>query len=143
MRDRFLHHGIVVSDLEKLESFYTSVLDMERAWKTTLEAAEVKGVLGVDSGLNAAMLEGDDYQIEIMEFNSNSNEDTRPYISPSKIGAAHFAIEVEDLDTIFSEIKEKTEYINKPMVVEGLGGPKVIYIRDPDGNLIELVEMPK
>ena len=66
-------------------------------------------------------------------------------ISPTErnaVGACHLGIVVDDLDAVYEELSSKgAKFLGPPVVRESnIYGRKVVYLQDPDGNWLELLE---
>jgi len=113
---RYLHTAILVSDLEKAEHFYGTVLGLPK----------------VDRVLKfpGAWYEVDGNQIHLIQHDGFSST---PH-NPEKLGRnAHMAFAVADLDIA------KTELLQHGYTVQmSASGRAALFTRDPDGNVIEL-----
>ena len=71
--------------------------------------------------------------------------------NPTYLPTSHFAVEIANWDGMMSHLAQLGVAFDSSFNREGTGGPKqrdhdgsyYVYIRDPDGNLIELVNHPK
>ena len=139
-----VHHGVIVSDIDEISSYYTNVLGFEQVDSRSVSGDAASEILGVaDADISVVMLDANGFLLELIEYNSPVNENANKKVEPHDVGVAHFAIQVEDLDMTFDEVKDDTEYISEPKTLESLGGVKAVYLKDPDGNMIELVEFPE
>lgn len=126
MKAKMVYTGIRVTDIERSIEFYTKVLGMEVVDRSTVEA--VKGKV-VD-------LRGwpDGPYLELNYYEKGSVYDT-PYV-PGE-GLDHLAFRVDDL----KEATEQAKAAGHPVVLEVQGKTsRWVYIQDPDGNYIELME---
>jgi len=55
-------------------------------------------------------------------------------------GYNHIAVTVEDLDAKLAALAERGIEPEKPPYHVGEGGPRICFVRDPDGYRIELIE---
>ncbi len=103
--------------------------------------ATINGFLGVDdSAARAALLEGNGTGIEIFEFSLPRQEPTRdPAVF--RLGYTHVCLEVDDLDR---ELARLTAVGLRTWArpVDAPDGRRMVYGRDPDGNVVELVQLP-
>lgn len=137
------HLGIVVSNMEESLVFYRDKLGLavvkvmyesgEYIDKLlSLHGAEVKTVkMSVGSGPTL---------IELLEFKSHSEEEPRT-CEVYSVGVSHLAFSVEDVDSQYRELQEAGVAFNGPPQTSPDGYAKVAFCRDPDGSLIELVEV--
>lgn len=57
-------------------------------------------------------------------------------------GVRHLAIVVDDFDKAYAALQaKKVNFIEPPK--EGAGGAKVVFFRDPEGNILHLIYRPK
>ena len=79
--------------------------------------------------------------IELLQYYSHPGWKGENVINKiTKIGCSHFAITVEDLDTVYKELVDMGLKFNSIPEVSPDGNAKVCFCRDFDGTLIELVE---
>jgi len=140
---KFRHAGIVISDLEKSLHFYRDLLGL----KIVKEADETGKFIDTIQGLNNVtvrtikMLCDDDNMIELLYFKSHLEEPKHKKFQ--EIGASHVAFTVENLDKEYSRLKNAGVKFNCPPQISADGYAKVTFCKDPDGTLIELVEVLK
>jgi glyoxylase I family protein len=59
----------------------------------------------------------------------------------SRVGAAHVCFEVDDVRGAYSTLRaDGVEFISEPHTDDA--GTQWVYMRDPDGNVVELIEEP-
>ena len=61
--------------------------------------------------------------------------------SPDAIGYMHFCLLVDDLDTALEQLAAMNVYPDRPRFI-GRAKQRIAFISDPDGNVIELMEIP-
>jgi glyoxylase I family protein len=140
------HTGITVSDIEKSLAFWRDVLGFElshRAHQTGELAAEITGVPGAE--ILIAVLKAPGHKIELLEYRAPADRaHLRP--RPCDVGSLHVALTVDDLDAVVEKIAASgwtTAGQPQTLTVGPNAGKRVIYVRDPDGTNIELMQMPK
>jgi lactoylglutathione lyase len=57
-------------------------------------------------------------------------------------GFSHIAVQVDSLDATLAGFAERGISFEEPQDPAGEGGPRICFVRDPDGYRIELVEWP-
>ena len=79
--------------------------------------------------------------IELLNYVSHPSftEDRSTY-PITDVGCSHFAITVENLDSLYETLKQEGIKFNYPVQTSPDGNVKIAFCRDPDGTLIELVE---
>lgn len=142
---RFAHTNIAARDWKLLVDFYTRVFectvklperDLAGDWldnATGLTRAKLKGVhlLLPGYGDNPPTLE---------IFTYEEMQDNTP-IMANHVGFTHIAFEVEDVDKIYRlAIKNGGQALGNitERVIDGVGVLKFVYMRDPEGNIIEI-----
>ena len=139
------HTGITVSDLERSLAFWRDALGFElshRARHTGELASEVTGVAGAEISL--AALKGYGHKIELLQYHAPPDR-RRLTIRPCDIGSVHVALLVENLEEVLSRLTAAGwKAAGKPQSLRSgpNAGKRVIYVRDPDGTTIELMEPP-
>jgi catechol 2,3-dioxygenase-like lactoylglutathione lyase family enzyme len=139
------HTGITVSNLERSLEFWRDVLGFElshRAHQTGQLAAEITGTPGAE--ILIAVLKAPGHKIELLEYRAPADRvHLRP--RPCDVGSIHVALTVDDLDAVLEKIASSGWIAaGKPqtLTVGPNAGRRVIYVRDPDGTTIELMQPP-
>lgn len=137
------HHGIVVDDLERAISFYTQHFAMEEEFRITAEPAAFGRLLGVDHAAPAeiAFLRDTDGMRLELEAHGGGDQVVHERTSPTDVGYAHLCFEVDDIDRTYHSLCEEIEFLSPPGTATD-SGARIVYCRDPSGNLIELIELP-
>ena len=65
-----------------------------------------------------------------------------PWASGFRLGLRHFALQVNDVDEALTALQEVGLLAEKPSVVRGQSCDRYVFIMDPDGNSVELLEGP-
>jgi len=136
------HIGIVVSNLDKSLHFYRDLLglkivkEMEEAGDYIDNISSLKDV----SVTTVKMAAEDGHLIELLYYKSHPK-------SPNKnraiyeIGCSHVAFTVIDLDVEYQRLKKNGIIFHASPQYSPDGYAKVTFCKDPDGTLIELVEV--
>ena len=137
------HIGIVVSDLHKSIKIYTEFLGCKIVCKNTnLSGKYYDDLVGIkDVIMDIAILKTlDNNRIELLEYKNFSGKKRNPVLS-NDIGASHFAITIDDLDSIYeSRNMYDVKFISKPLFSPD-NFVKVAYVKIMDENIVELVEV--
>jgi len=147
---RAIHHvGITVRDLDVSVAFYHDLLGLPFAIAPTpwFEGPNLARGLGVESpaSLRVALFEigrGATW-LEILEYRSPRSHSDRA-LDQNDIGAGHVAIHVDDIEATFLNLQARGIVFNStPAFVDDgpLAGWRWVYFRDPDGHMLELVEV--
>lgn len=145
MIDRIHHTGFTVASLDRALRFWVGVLGFEVVVRDQLPrgdfVAQVTGVDGAD--LAIAMVAGPGHIIELIEYRGIEQRRLDPRLSD--IGAAHLALFVEDLALVIARADQQgwTAMGSPQTVPDGpWAGTRVMYLKDPDGIFIELMQPP-
>lgn len=119
------HTGIVVSDMERSVRFYREVTEVPGAhvWMIKLKAA-------------------DGVSIELLQYLSHPAGIPDP-TRACDVGVNHIALQVDDIDALYTKLVAEGIRFHALPTVSGDGGAKVTYCRDPEGVMVELVELIK
>ncbi len=134
------HIGIVVNDLEKTLYFYRDILglkirrEMVEAGKYIDNLSNLKGVKVKTIKMSA----DDGNLIELLYYESHPRKPINRDICDR--GYSHISFTVKSLDYEYKRLREKEVKFNCAPQISPDGRAKVVFCRDPEGNLIELVE---
>jgi len=129
------HIGHCVADLDRARAFYEEVLGFRVERTMVLPDEAVGPFLGVDApvGLTAVYLRLGDFTLELLHFDRPRNPPaaTRVFNEP---GLTHLSFSVDDLDAAVDlAVAHGGEIVNR--------FPVAAIVRDPDGQLLELLPM--
>ncbi len=123
---KFLHATIRVKDIEKSLAFYEDLLDMNLTEQMRLDDC------------NLYFLSDDDGQTQI-ELVDNDETPAGGYSSGENFG--HFAFGTENLDEFYKKMqKYGYDWEEAPFVLKDYD-MKIAFIKDPDNNMIEIIEI--
>ena len=136
------HTGIVVTNMQRALKFYAEalglevVLDVEKQGEFLEQLTALPGVR-----MRIVMLQAPDgNKVELFEFNSHPRKAPET-VEAATIGCSHIAVAVKDLGDLYGRLLQHGIRFNCPPLVSPDGYAKVTYCHDPDGTLIELVEI--
>jgi glyoxylase I family protein len=138
------HVGICVANLEKSRVFYRDGLGFRERSKLDVSGPPVDTLLQVPkTQLEAIYLERDGTRIELLYFSEPGHEGDASARPMNRLGFTHLSLRVSDLDTTLAELErvggrvlEQTR-VSNPSFNAG-----AVFVCDPDGVRIELVEQP-
>jgi catechol 2,3-dioxygenase-like lactoylglutathione lyase family enzyme len=138
------HTGFVVSDQERSLAFYRDMLGLKEEMNAIRDGAGISEIVGYpDAKLHIDYLSTGDlkHSLELIQYLNPPGETISP-TERNAVGACHLGIVVDDLQAIYEELSTKgAKFLGPPVVREGsLYGRKVVYLQDPDGNWLELLE---
>jgi catechol 2,3-dioxygenase-like lactoylglutathione lyase family enzyme len=137
-----IHHTAVsTGDLERALGFYRDLLGFEVVsewgWPAGIDLADrITGLEG--SAARVAMLQASNTSIELFEFTAPPPKPGDPKRPVCDHGITHIALEVSDIDSEYERLKATGMPFHCPP--QDMGASRVTYGRDPDGNVIELLE---
>lgn len=140
---RRIHHvGITVADLDRSLVFYRDLLGMAVLGRSDDE--DVGAIVGLPGArVRAADLDaGNGQVVELLEYGS-PNED-RDAHGPDTVGSCHLSLQVADLRSALSRLADGGfRPAGQPARLTEGGvwqDCTVVYLRDPDGVFVELIE---
>ncbi|MBN1499363.1 MAG: VOC family protein [Spirochaetes bacterium] len=142
---RYIHTNIIAKNWKSLSDFYINVFgcvplyperNLSGEWLdkiTEIKDVKIRGVhLQLPGYENGPTL-------EIFQYDPENLSDSDPQIS--RQGFAHIAFFTDDVDELIHKVIEYGGKITGEKIIEeihGLGVLTVVYMRDPEGNFIEL-----
>jgi catechol 2,3-dioxygenase-like lactoylglutathione lyase family enzyme len=143
------HTGIVVRDIERALRFYRDLLGL-KVWADFIDDSDYLARITQVPQARVRMIKlraPDSISIELLQYLTPappSNGESIAHPPSDTLGCSHVALQVQDLDSVFERFSAAGVEFHSPPLVSPDGGAKVTYCRDPEGVIIELVEiMPK
>ena len=135
------HVGIVVNDLPAAKAFFLGLGfesqgegEAEGAWLDT-----IVGLKGVRTAVAMLQTPGGQAKIELIKFYTPSEENGVQPQPANTLGIRHIAFIVEDIEAVVARLKEKgAEVFSEIQQYEDVY--KLIYIRGPEGIILELAQ---
>lgn len=144
------HINIVVTDLEAMARFYTEVLGMTITKRVTISGEWIDRVVG---------LHGAKGEVIYLDLPSGPRVELLRYVTPpgaapaglgesNTRGIRHMAFRVGDIDLVVARLRDAgVNFLSDVQLVPDsqvtyAGGvrKRLVYFRDPEGNLLELCE---
>lgn len=135
------HTGFVVSDRDAAVAFYRDVVGLTVISEYNRKGPGVDQVVGYEgTELRSAVLDmGSGHILELIQYLAPDPQ-TRPSEERNVLGAAHLALEVDDIYKTFEHLVAKgAKSLNQP--AELAPGRIGCYLQDPDGNWLELLQL--
>ena len=138
------HTSYTVSDLERSKAFYCDILGCELIWEREIEEQYFRDIVVFsDCVVKAAFLRipGSDHQLELFEYVHPRGD--KQDMNTNNPGNSHMAFVVDDLEEFCEELKAKgVTFKSEPVYIDygRSKGASAVYIVDPDGITMELVE---
>jgi catechol 2,3-dioxygenase-like lactoylglutathione lyase family enzyme len=139
--DATLHHvAISASDIDRAVSFYRDVLGFAVDWDMDHRSGEaLSRVVGLpDADMRIVMMMGYGFRVELFKYYTPEGKGTAAK-RMCDFGYTHFALSVKNIHEIYERLLKAGVQFNCPP--QNLRpGVCVTYMKDPEGNTIELVE---
>ena len=134
-RPRNDHVGISVAKLDAAQNWYQEAFGLRQIQQFQLPELRVRTVL----------LEGPTgLRVELIERSGSARlrQFSDPLDATLVQGYGHWALQVVDLDRTFSGLLARGAKGVSPPAPAVKPGDRFAYVKDPEGNLIELIESP-
>jgi lactoylglutathione lyase len=134
-RTVFNHVGLCVSDRRRSRHFYERLLGFEFWWELEPPDEGTDQLLRLNKpiGLHATYLVRDGLVLELLDY-SLRNVHAGPHRVMDQVGLTHLSLSVSDLNDVLAMVEPLGGSVIKDTVSE-----QSAMIRDPDGQLIELL----
>jgi catechol 2,3-dioxygenase-like lactoylglutathione lyase family enzyme len=122
--------------------FYRDLLGFEEVfsseWKRGAEMAD--RITGLEnSSARLVMLKADNACIEIFQYSSPAAKPGDPRRPACDHGITHLCLNVDDIEAEYERLRAAGMTFHCPP--QSMGGVTATYGRDPDGNIVELLEV--
>jgi lactoylglutathione lyase len=142
-----LHHtGLTVRSLPRSLAFYRDALGMEVVFEQEKEGGYLAAIVGYpDAHVRMAQLAfpGDEHRLELFEY---VVPDARGEPGePRDVGITHVCLVVDDIDALAERLEAAgSAFFSRPVAVDtgANAGGRGVYLRDPDGIVLELFQPP-
>lgn len=139
--DATWHHvAISVQDLEQALEFYQDLLGFEVDWDMDHRCgATMSKVVDLpEADAHIVMLKGYGTRLELFKYYSPAGEVESPR-RQCDLGFIHFALQVREIHQVYDHLMKAGVRFNCPPQ-ELRPGVWATYMRDPEGNTIELIQ---
>jgi len=139
-----MHHtAIATRDLARLKDFYCDLFGMtpivEDEWSDAPELDVIVGLEG--SAASFALLKAGNQCLELFEYSAPQPRASDPNRPVCDAGITHICFGVTDLDAEYERLSAAGMTFNGVPQRAGDRPLRAIYGRDPDGNVVELLEV--
>ncbi len=143
---RFLHFSLVARDVVALANFYEGAFGLQkRRPLTRLAGADVGRGIGVmDAQIQSIWLMAADARTPFLEIMQFQDAEVEPAPQVTKPGWSHLAMAVPDIVAAVAAVRMHGGTLQGEIVDFGQSNAPylVTYVRDPEGNVIELEQPP-
>jgi len=150
MLENIDHINIVVEDLLKMKHFYSKVLGLKITKEVTISGAWVDSIVGLNNVVaDVVYLDPEKGpRVELIKYQTPASIKVNGLGDSHTPGLRHMAFRVEDIDYIITKLKcENINFLSEvkqvpdaQVIYAGGVRKRLVYFRDPEGNLLELCE---
>jgi len=144
----YTHHtSFTVRDLERSLRFYRDLLGFPVAREAEFQGEMISRITGLPgTQMKWALVKAGDHLLELIQYFSPAGTDFNASMRTSDIGSAHVCFHVRDLPELYRCWSAAgVRFVSEPVPLET--GPNtggfVVYLRDPDGYTLELLQRPR
>ena len=144
-----MHIGLTVSDMDRSIAFYRDILGLTFQGELLMEGPETDLLFAQpNSKARVAYLNGSDAilapPVELIQFVDTTVEVDTAQLHKTSISEICFR--VDDLETVYQHLMaHQVECLSAPQTFDftsaGFGKSKAIYFKDPDGIILELMQV--
>ena len=136
------HIGVNVTDMEAIIHFYGHILGLSMTGDTTMQGTFLDTVQG-KSDMDYRIVKFSTPDGIFAEFLQDRGHETAPHPKTSlqAAGLRHFALETDDVDAFYQRIQSfGCETVSAPCTSED-GSMRLFFVRDPEYNLVEIMQI--
>jgi catechol 2,3-dioxygenase-like lactoylglutathione lyase family enzyme len=133
-----VHHvGTTVTDLDRAVEFYRDGFDFEVLDRFSVSGESFATGVGVPGATGRfAHLDGDGTRVELVEYDPEGGDARADSVNDQ--GAKHLGFGVDDVEAFYEELPDGVETVSEPQTSST--GTTILFVRDPEGNLIEVLD---
>lgn len=141
---RFGHLGICVTSLAESVAFYRDLLGFRTLTQVDVRGADADRLLGLEGvDQTSVFLERDGVRLALFEFRSPAPVGARRPRAMNTLGLAAIMLRVDDLDATLARMREASvQILDETRTDYPQYDSRLVFVTDPDGTMIELVEIP-
>ncbi|WP_251343158.1 VOC family protein [Haloplanus halophilus] len=132
------HFGVTVADLDRVVEFYRDALGLGTPDRFDVSDEAFADAVDVDGATGRfAHFDADGARIELIEYDPEGDDATGDAVNQP--GAKHLGLAVDDVDAFYADLDPSVTTLSEPRTTET--GSRICFLRDPEGNLVELLEV--
>lgn len=138
------HVAISTADIERLSAFYIEQLGFAEVFRLNWDIGHtaLDNITGLtDSSSRIIMLRCGNACVELFEYRTPTPKPGDPNRPVCDHGITHICLQVTDIDAEHARLAAAGMRFHCPPQAVG-GKIRATYGRDPDGNVVELLEVP-
>jgi len=139
-----IHHtAISTGDFDRALRFYCDLLGFKEVWSSSWRVGSevVDRIVGLrGSSGRVAMLTAGNACVELFQYATPQPKQSEPQRPVCDHGITHLCLQVTDIDAEYARLSAAGMQFHCPPQNAG-GGMRATYGRDPDGNVVELLEV--
>lgn len=145
--DGVSHFGIQVADIERSIHFYGELLGLKLVTRWVRDQEYIRELVGyprVELHVAVFRMPRSNAFLEILEYRNVERTPVDP--ATANPGTAHFCLYVQDLEALYERLSAQGVRFVSPVKSPDVGpnqGGKAVYMIDPDGIRVELLETTK
>lgn len=141
---RFGHLGICVTSIAASLPFYRELLGFRPLSQAEVRGADADRLLGLEGvDQTTVFLERDGVRLALFEYRSPQPVGDRRPRAMNELGMAAIMLRVDSLDaTLDAARKLGVTILDDTLTDYPAYGSRLVFVTDPDGTLVELVEIP-
>jgi len=139
---RLSHIGICVADAERSLRFYRDGLGFQLATELRVQGEPSETLLQLkDVDLRAIYLVRDGVTIELLYYETPGCQASGVPRAMNAVGLTHLSFQVDDLDALLPRLEETGAQVLRDTRIEiPEARTRAIFVTDPDGTRIEIVQ---
>jgi catechol 2,3-dioxygenase-like lactoylglutathione lyase family enzyme len=135
------HVGIVVKNLARTTNFWINLIGFKLHIDAKENSPYIDELLGIANPelRTVKLIDENGFIIELLEFANSPAKDNWEG-SLATTGLTHIALTVSDLEALATKLKENDYRFISEIKKSPNGAVKVVFVRGPEGLMLELVE---
>jgi len=136
------HLGLCVSDLPRAVAFWRDALGFREGKRLDVSGDLAETLLGLhDLDLRAVYLERDGVRLELLHYAAPGHRGAGEARPMNALGFTHLSLRVADLDAALAAVEAAGgRVLRATRVREPASGRGAVFVTDPDGTRVELVD---
>ena len=142
----FDHVSVTVSDMDRSLAFYCDLLGLKEVERHRLEGENISKMAGKESVVMEVVRlvapETEGMEIDLQQYLEPEGQVSNAKLGD--VGHSHFCFGVPNLAQAYEELSEKgVKFVSEPVSFDlGWAIVHVVFFEDPDGYILELMQVP-